>query len=316
MAFSLTGSPSSAEASPLVSSLSWFEGSNRIHVETGYWGPPNSVHQFCEPHYAVTPWIAEFYNTISSFLFTACAIYALYQEPKLRRDPYVLAANVILASIGLGSAAFHATMRYDMQLCDEIPMVCYITCLLLGNVTVTHPPRDRKSDKIKAEKSCTTPAGRVYPHPWIPNATASFLWVLLTISTSVAIVAVYVALEKYEMFLLGFTIVVLLHMAVALRSPLHPNYGRQQLWCRYMSLGFILLGKAVWEVEHRMCSSIPGVYPLHVVWHVLSCVSAYYGTLALFIIRQPPQTVGGDSHLYLNVWGFAPHFYPPQKKLT
>ena len=320
------------DESSLLSSLVFaLEGSKRTHDETGYWGPPNSIHQFCEPHYAVTPWIAEFYNTVSSFLFTAVAIYALYYEPRFRKDPYVLAAFIFLAAIGLGSAAFHATMRYNMQLCDEIPMVCYVTCLLLGNVTLRHPLLAAKPSSTSAEKTRMKASQSLeyyYPHPWIPNATASMIWVVLTLSMSMSIVAVYVALEQYEMFLAGFTVVVLVHMTVVLRSPLHVNYGNQQLFLRYMSLGFILAGKSVWEIEHRLCGVFPNVYPLHVIWHIFSCISAYFGALALYVLRQPPlpqsksgnsNGSNGSSYLYLNVWGYAPpkfsyYFYPSKTK--
>ena len=34
---------------------------------TGRWGPATSVHQFCEPKYATSPYFAEFYNSLSFF---------------------------------------------------------------------------------------------------------------------------------------------------------------------------------------------------------------------------------------------------------
>ena len=47
---------------------------------TGYWGKATAVHQFCEPKYATSPYVAEFYNSISSFLYVFAACYALFWQ--------------------------------------------------------------------------------------------------------------------------------------------------------------------------------------------------------------------------------------------
>ena len=42
---------------------------------------------------------------------------------------------VLVVGIGLGSAAFHATLQYEAQLLDELPMIMYIvhTVAVLSN---------------------------------------------------------------------------------------------------------------------------------------------------------------------------------------
>ena len=35
----------------------------------GFWGPPSATMNWCEEDYVVTPWIAEFWNTLSNLTF-------------------------------------------------------------------------------------------------------------------------------------------------------------------------------------------------------------------------------------------------------
>ncbi|XP_013916330.1 PREDICTED: alkaline ceramidase 3 [Thamnophis sirtalis] len=64
----------------------------------GYWGPPTSTLDWCEENYVVSSYIAEF-------------------------------------SVGLGSWCFHMTLKYEMQLLDELPMIysccVFVYCLIL-----------------------------------------------------------------------------------------------------------------------------------------------------------------------------------------
>ena len=331
--------PSSASSS--TPSSPWlFEIPTRTHNTTGYWGPSNAIHQFCEPHYDVTDYIAEFYNCVSSLIFTLCALYVLCSEPKLRSmkdEPYVFFAFVCLAIIGLGSAAFHGTMRYHMQLLDELPMVFYITCLMLGSATVRHPIYKPNS---------TVVVDYYYPHPWIPNEAVSKIWCALTLIMAATIISIYVVFKQYEIFLHGFTgmIVIQTAMIVAYDPPnflklkKSVNYDTStsrsnknsatggavgesrdvniQTYCRNLSVVFIVVGRVFWELEHHMCSTIPYVYPFHVLWHFFSCASAYYSALSLYFLRHLPPSfttsssnstnnsmVDYQSILDLNLWG-------------
>jgi dihydroceramidase len=261
---------------------SWFDAPSQAHEATGYWGPSTANHQFCEPHYHVTHYIAEFYNTLSSLCYTAVALYMLYQEPKrLAQDPYVLATILSLAAIGLGSVAFHGTMRYDMELCDELPMVFFASCLVLG--TISRPNR----------------------HPWVPNQTAASLWISATITMGLTVVATYAVYEKYEVFLHGFAAILILLFAINIFAPVHATMAEQHLFCRNMSLILLLVGKMFWQIEVLMCSSVPEVYLLHVVWHGFSCGAAYYGTLGLYFTRMAGDEAKFPSTLP-NVWGLPP----------
>ena len=71
---------------------------------SGFWGAPSAVRQFCEPKYATSHYVAEFYNSLSSFVYVGGAAYIL-SKPEIRRDPMMVLAAAAVAVIGLGSVA-------------------------------------------------------------------------------------------------------------------------------------------------------------------------------------------------------------------
>ena len=90
-----------------------------------YWGPEDTSVHFCEDKYVRSPWIAEYFNTISSIYYVLVGLYFL----KTRISN--LGQSLIL--VGLGAFALHMTLRVYAQMFDEIAMiilsydtVCYI----------------------------------------------------------------------------------------------------------------------------------------------------------------------------------------------
>ena len=78
----------------------------------GHWPSPTSDFDWCEQNYVYTPWIAELWNTSTSLLF--CIGPALLWSAT---DNWSVKLNLLLVVlIGLGSAAFHATLQYEAQL--------------------------------------------------------------------------------------------------------------------------------------------------------------------------------------------------------
>ncbi|EFA85023.1 alkaline dihydroceramidase [Heterostelium album PN500] len=117
-----------------------------------YWGIPDSPIDWCELNYEVSPYICEFYNTISSFAITAFAVYGMYllvypygttkllQHIKIVKAldirNKVMVAYVALSTVGVGSAFYHATLLYKHQLFDEFPMIISISCFLYCFFTI------------------------------------------------------------------------------------------------------------------------------------------------------------------------------------
>lgn len=110
----------------------------------GYWAPSTATLDWCEQNYELNYYIAEFWNTISNLAMIVPPIYSyvcsiLYHNPVEIR--FVLAYFTVLL-VGIGSWLFHMTLRYEMQLFDEIPMVWGSLLLVYVLVTILHPHLD------------------------------------------------------------------------------------------------------------------------------------------------------------------------------
>ncbi|ORX72982.1 alkaline phytoceramidase [Linderina pennispora] len=106
-------------------------------VRGGYWGDITSSVDWCEENYEWTPYIAEFFNAWSSlamvFLGESCA----HMNPTGHKGFTVLSRTITV--VGIGSWLFHATLKYQMQMLDELPMLWSVaTALYMTLVTQTN----------------------------------------------------------------------------------------------------------------------------------------------------------------------------------
>ena len=80
-----------------------------------YWGPEDTSVHFCEDKYVQSPWIAEYFNTISAVYYVLVGLYFL--NTRISN----LGQSLIL--VGLGAFALHMTLRVYAQMFDEIAMI-------------------------------------------------------------------------------------------------------------------------------------------------------------------------------------------------
>ena len=105
----------------------------------GYWGSPTSSVDWCEANYRFTPYVCELFNTLSSLAMVAVGIVGLVRYwTKVERR--FLVAFFAIALVGLGSALFHATLRYELQMLDELPMV-YLALVMVFTLLEIQPGR-------------------------------------------------------------------------------------------------------------------------------------------------------------------------------
>ncbi|EMD01248.1 hypothetical protein BAUCODRAFT_29697 [Baudoinia panamericana UAMH 10762] len=95
----------------------------------GYWSPITSTLDWCEENYYSTPYAAEIVNTLTNLIFPYLAIKGCFNCYSQGHDRVFFVAFVGYLIVGLGSFAFHATLKYPMQLVDELGMI-YTTCLM------------------------------------------------------------------------------------------------------------------------------------------------------------------------------------------
>lgn len=95
-------------------------------MDSGYWGDHTGSRDWCEPNYAVVPFIAEFYNTTSNILYIIFAINIYLNKRKLGALPQldsIKSLNIMIGGmliLGVSSGTFHATLKYWPQFFDRI----------------------------------------------------------------------------------------------------------------------------------------------------------------------------------------------------
>jgi hypothetical protein len=229
----------------MPNTVAFVQINKRVHNVTGVWGPVDAVHQFCEPHYGTTVYLAECYNALSSLWYILLAYRLLYYPKKQQQPSWILRTLTgWLSMIGIGSFLFHGTMRRSMQLLDEGPMMGSIGTALWWKLGL-HPSTRRR---------------------------AAF-WRSGMVTANVGIVLLYVGLGSYELFVHGFTSMVVLDTILAYTM----KQGDVKL--RNQCVATILLARIFWEMENLWCETYPRIWMAHIVWHVASGLAAYYGVL-------------------------------------
>lgn len=233
------------EESPSLPALAFVQINKRVHNATGFWGPVDAVHQFCEAHYSTTHYLAECYNAISSLWYIYLAYHLLFSQKQESSKAWILPALAgWLGMIGIGSFLFHGTMRRSMQLLDEGPMMGSIATALWWKLGL---------------------------HPWSRNRAV--LWRSLMVALNVGIVLFYVWVGSYELFVHGFTGMACFDAVLSYSLKL----GKKHLLNQCVAT--ILFARIFWEMENMWCDVYPRVWMAHIVWHGASGLAAYYGVL-------------------------------------
>lgn len=95
----------------------------------GYWSPVTSTLNWCEEDYYASFYCAEVVNCLTNLWFVYLGYKGIINTLANNHDRVFLYAFGSYTFIGLGSFAFHATLKYPMQLLDELSMI-YTTCFL------------------------------------------------------------------------------------------------------------------------------------------------------------------------------------------
>ncbi|KAI9449843.1 ceramidase [Russula earlei] len=115
---------------------------------SGYWGPVTSTLDWCEVNYQFSHYVAEISNTFSNLFFILISLYGAYLSYKESLPARYLVGFAGCALVGLGSSFFHATLLYETQLMDELPMI-YVASYLLAVLLESDPGFGFKSSYSK-----------------------------------------------------------------------------------------------------------------------------------------------------------------------
>ncbi|KAH8981467.1 ceramidase-domain-containing protein [Lactarius hatsudake] len=108
-----------------------------MDTQSGHWGPVTATLDLA--NYQFSHYVAEISNTFSNFFFIGISLYGARLSTQECLPTRFLVGFAGSALIGLGSSFFfHATLLYEAQLADELPMIyvaSYLLAMLLESET-------------------------------------------------------------------------------------------------------------------------------------------------------------------------------------
>jgi hypothetical protein len=239
-------------------------------MSPGFWsgfGAGASV-DWCEVNYAKSPFVAEWWNALSSLLLIGVALLGLRQARRIasRLEPRFLLLFGSLAAIGLGSFAFHTTLLRSAQALDELPM--FFAALL-----ATYAVHVRR-----------TPMGT--PEPAL--AQRLLVLQLLLALCAVVFVAGYLTTPHHALFLGAYAVFITYAGLATLKVAFS---GGSALFRRLTSwaVGLQILGMlGFWLPEHVWlgCDHPLQALELHSLYHLCAGFSAYAWVLGLVVDRR------------------------------
>ncbi|KZV93687.1 alkaline phytoceramidase [Exidia glandulosa HHB12029] len=229
-----------------------------------FWGP--ATIDWCEENYRFSSSVAELANTLSNVVGVALAAYGCQFAIEERLPLRYLACFTIFAVVGLGSMAFHASLKYGPQLLDEVPMIICVSQCAYILFELSPAPRHRAIRR---------------------QALTALIAIL-----DVLFVSAYIAYPNpvFHQVVFGLLMVVTAGRSLQLlnRNTSHLSQRTRTtssliLWvgaCAFV-LGFLL-----WNLDNAFCGTLTGFkhrvgYPCafllegHAYWHVLTATGTY-----------------------------------------
>ncbi|KAJ4394319.1 alkaline ceramidase ydc1 [Gnomoniopsis smithogilvyi] len=239
----------------------------------GIWGTQTATLDWCEQNYDITPYIAEFFNTTTNLIFMYLGALGIRDCLRYEAGKVYLLAFTGYIIVGLGSMAFHASLKYSMQLADELPMI-YTTCVM---AYATFAYRGSTSTRILVG------LGLVALATWI---TAYYLTSMDPVFHQVAYGALTCALVFRNMYVMEA------HLRPALErrtgSKAHSDQIMKQMWHFSLTgIALFLVGFMIWVFDNTFCDFLratresillpwAALLEAHGWWHVFTGLGAYY----------------------------------------
>lgn len=221
-------------------------------ISNGFWGPVDSLMDWCEPNYVITPYIAEFFNTLSSIPMIIWALIGIiYTYKYCTKEKKYIMAFLVLFCVGSGSVAFHGTLRFHAQLLDELPM-------MMGDFVLLYCCIEAESPKAS-----------------IPLAILFLFFAILEI-------VLYVVYQWWFIFLLGYAVGVFAQVVICYTRI--RSYSSLLRKIFYASVILYFVAFTLWFSENAFCPHVQK-WQLHAIWHLGAGYGVYLWILSLIIMR-------------------------------
>ncbi|KAL1514778.1 hypothetical protein AB1Y20_003864 [Prymnesium parvum] len=240
-------------------------------MPAGYWGPPTASTNFCERDYFHSHYVAELANTLSSVPIALVGVAGLVLCRRQRLHRTQAAAYAAIATVGVGSVAFHATLLRTGQVLDELPMlwgVLSLICVVVETADARAAARGAPPRRGAAAHRLMRAALGAY------SLTSACLYFA-------AGFALFIAMYAFSVLAL-----VLLALASLFRSPAPAAQLPKRLLVAAAFTyagGFLLL----WLPGELLCHSLPIMerLPMHALFHLTSAAGPHLGLTAFALAR-------------------------------
>jgi dihydroceramidase len=212
-------------------------------MSTDFWAQFGALSpvDWCEPNYVYSAYVAEWWNTLSSLGIVSFGLFGWWKANR----PRLAFGYLLLAIVGLGSAAFHGTLLKTAQASDELPMI--LTGLVFAYILA------RRND-----------------------APARPAYVAALVGYGAAVLVAYFTLKAYFHFFLIAYALILAYLTVGTwRVSGESKTARRYFWA---SVGAYLGGFAfLWIPEHFLlaCSHPLQRLQLHAIFHLTSSFGSF-----------------------------------------
>ncbi|KAF8481693.1 ceramidase [Russula ochroleuca] len=256
--------------------------------QVGYWGPVTATLDWCEANYQFSHYVAEMSNTFSNLFFVFISLYGASLSLRQSLPARYLIGFAGCALVGLGSIFFHATLLYEAQLADELPMI-YAASFLLAVLLESEPGFGFKSTYSKFLVAATILFDIVF--------TASYFVYRDPVYHQSVFAALMLATLSREAYLLKWSEA----------SRTIPDKKKATI-VEVLRTGFLffLFGFFIWNLDNIFCNSWTRIkqavgWPTaffmegHAWWHVFTGLGTFYlnqgATCATLSVK-------GDHHKY------------------
>jgi dihydroceramidase len=252
----------------------------------GFWGPATATVDWCEGNYVRSYYVCEFFNTISSLAMVVAGALGIGLHRRVLERRFLLAFLAVIV-VGLGSIAFHATLRFELQMTDELPML--YSALVMVYILVENQPTPRWG-------------------PWFPALLVvhgAFVTCLSALTRGkLQFYLFHSSFGSLEMFgLYGV-------FAIRRRSRLVAVHRLFRL-----GMGSYLIAVALWFIDLEFCPTLSVTLPAHGLpnpqfhagWHVLVSTGLY---LMIVLIAYDRLARLGELPQLRYALGIVPHVLP------
>ncbi|RAL02559.1 ceramidase [Aspergillus ibericus CBS 121593] len=236
-----------------------------------FWGAPTSYLNFCEEDYAITRYVAEFINTLSSFVYILYGLYGLHQLHQRQQSGPRSIPYCGLIGVGVCSAGYHMTLKYHTQMSDELSMHLLTTPLLYRILTFQSTPQYTK-------------------------ITGIILSILFTI-----VMVVHMVMDEFLLHAVSFGAAVLVITIRTLRiipREIKDQRARGRVSrVALFGVASFAFGYFVWLIDEFACGVLTGVrgvvglpvgflFELHGWWHVFTAIGGYIAVAIIDLISS------------------------------